>query len=216
MVLYYFAALVAVVFLLDKEHIVIVAAIACGLYILYKSSKINPLVTPSPTSPLWAKYNNLVRHKTMTTPLYNIHRGPDKLKYIFIHGDVVSIIEDLDFIMKYQEDILLDFIIYIEYFFKFHYNVMLGKYDACTYIPILKDIQKQIINTLSQTIFNLPNHSTVVDIPNLDSFIAVKRRDILAITTKYILILKHKYASKCRNVASMLEYDPKMEYHMLL
>ncbi len=156
----------------------------------------------------WKRFNEMTQNKVVySNSIYNIHKGPNKLKYIFMHKNLKSILEDIDFILKYQQDIFLDIIIYIEYFLKIHYYIIIGKYDTCTYIPILKDIQKHIVILLSTTVFNLPNKSQIVDIQDIDTYINKKTLEIKAILDKYMTILKHKYYKQCNHQFNLIEYD---------
>lgn len=200
------------IFLLQNTKEYIYVLVILGILLIYYFTivkKQNYNETKKVSSDIkWKKFNELTKNKVVySNAVYNIHKGPDRLKYIFMHQNLKLVIEDLDFIMKYQQDLFLDIIIYIEYFLKIHYNILIGKYDPCTYIPILKDIQKHVVILLSTTIFNLPNTSTIIDIPNLDQFIERKTMDIKAILGKYMTILKHKYYKQCSHQFNLIEYD---------
>lgn len=144
---------------------------------------------------------------------FPVYKGPLVLKYVRMNQDFVDVVEDLGWLLKYQPDPLVDMLIYAEYFFKFHYNVVIGKYDACTYIPIMKDLQRLILNTLSIGVFSLPTISTIVDIKDIDGFMFDKRKDIHAILTKYMTILRHKF--KCAELFEGPVFDVASNNHDL-
>lgn len=142
----------------------------------------------------WKTSEAKVRGKQVFNDIvFSVYKGPARLRYVRMNKEVEGILEDLDWLEKYQPDILHDLMIYTEYFFKYHYNVMIGKYDAHTYIPIINDLRRLIMNTMSSGTFNLPTISTIVDIQNIDVFMSRKRRDMQAVLTKYINILRHKF-----------------------
>lgn len=140
-----------------------------------------------------------------------VYKGPPRLKYVHMNQDFVDVMEDLGWLLKYQPDVLIEVLIYAEYFFKYHYNVLIGKYDACTYIPIMRDLSRLILNTMSCGVFSLPKVSKIVDIKDIDRFMFTKRKDIHAILTKYMTILRHKF--KCAEMFDGPRYDTAINIH---
>lgn len=147
---------------------------------------------------LWEEYEAMVRDKPVFSgSMFFLHKGPQRLRYILMNEDAKGVIEDLDFIRKYNPEVLADAIIYLEYFFKVHYNVMIQKYDPCTYITILQDVSKACLNTLARSTFNIPKVSTIIDIPDLDEYMEGKIRALQAIMESYMQVLKNKYRDSC-------------------
>lgn len=142
---------------------------------------------------IWKYYHRICENKLVITNLYSIYKAPKVLKYIYMNENVKSILEEIKFIGLYQEDLLADIIILCEYFFKLHYNTLIGKYDSSTYLSIIMDIQKEILMLFDNTIYNIPSISTMLDIDNVDIFINTKKLQIHSITSRYIQILKRKY-----------------------
>lgn len=162
----------------------------------------------------WKEYASLIKDKpVVNNTLYGIHKGPREIKYIPMHKDITYLIEQLDFTRKYQPDLLLDVIIYLEYFFKIHYNVLIGKYNVCQNISVLRDIKRQVMSILSTFVFNLPDKSTIVDITDIDAFMQQRIRDMMAILNRYITMIKNKYEKQCMDVLDVAEYDAYTNNH---
>ncbi len=159
---------------------------------------------------IWKKYEELCADKRVNNnTVYNIYKGPPSLRYIVNEKEVKRICEDLRFLLDYEFDLFLDVIIYLDAFFKIHYYVMIEKYDSFTCIPILYDLQKVIINSISTFVFNIPSISRIVDIEDLDSYMNEKTKRLLNILSKYMRIVTKKY--NCNN---MLDgYDPYSDKH---
>lgn len=162
----------------------------------------------------WSDIEKAVQgRQVLNSNMYPIHKGPNRLRYITSSTDIKGILEDLAFILKYDKDMFYDIVIYTEYFLKFHLNVMLGKYDPCTYIEIIRDIYRSILNILSSCTFNIPKRSTIVDIPNLDDYMIQKTRDLQAVLSKHIYVLRHKYP-RCKN-DNVSPHDISFSEHMV-
>lgn len=196
---YILCVLVAVVW--RTEALVLVALVAAGAWL-------GPIIKARTTqryihggkSGLWKEYEKMVYEKPVFSGrMFYIHKGPRSIKYILMHDDARGLVEDLDFIRKYNPEILANIIIYLEHFFKVHYNVMIEKYDPCTYTHILQDLVKQCISTVSSAAFSLPKVSTIIDIPDIDEYMEKKTRQLQAIMESYMEVLKHKYRDRCPN-----------------
>jgi hypothetical protein len=160
---------------------------------------------------IWKYYQQLTskRHVSFSR-VYAVDKGPKTIKYIFLNPRVKSIMEQLYFMRHYQEDLLANIIIYVETFFRLHYNVIIGKYDACRYIPIIKDIQIEILELFGHITFNVPKHSSIIDIPDIDKHIHKKQKELHAITTRYITVLKHKFKNCADIMFAFRPYDPSI------
>ena len=187
-----------------------------GLVIYHIIKYIIPHFTPkNDVSAFWTDIEALTNDKPLAnSTIFKIHKGPKKLRYVLKTPIIRSILEDLSFILKYDQDLYCDIVIYVEYFLKYHLNVMIGKYDPCTYISIIRDIYTMTLNRLSTCTYTLPKVSTIVDIPDLDVFMVRKSRDLQAVMYKYIYVLRHKFP-QCQNATVNphdTSYDPNMMY----
>ena len=206
--LYYILAAGIVILMSNRPEALILGIAAAALY-YYKDTNIK-----KQKPDVWIQYNKLVKDKRIFNKNnVSIYKGPSTLKYILMHKDMKGIMEDLSFILQFNPDILINVLILTENFFKIHYNVMIQKYDACSYIPILRDIENEILNTLSMLVFDLPDISTTIDIENIDTFMQIKIRDIQSLTQKYMTILKHKF--KCHHRFDFKDNDYTLEKHMI-
>ena len=209
---YYYSIVIVMLFLLaNKPSLIILGLCIMGgfWYLRSKNRK------GDSSGVIWKKYNELTKDKIIFSKnTVNIYKGTSSLKYILMHEGMKSIIEDLDFILKFNPDIIIDIIILLEYFYKIHYNVMIEKYDACSYIPILQDIRNEVVNTFSTFVFNLPDISTTIDIPDIDSFMNTKLREIQSLLQKQLSIIKNKFG--CSYKFEFNEYDHAMDKHMLV
>lgn len=209
---YYYSIFIVMLFILaNKPSLIILGLCVFGgfWYLKNKNRKGNS------SDVIWKKYNELTRNKIIFSKnTVNIYKGTSSLKYIFMHEDMKYILEDLDFILKFNPDIIIDIIILLEYFYKIHYNVMIEKYDACSYIPILQDIRNEVINIFSTFVFNLPDVSTTIDIPNIDEFMNTKLIEIKSLLQKQFIIIKNKFG--CNYKFEFNEYDHTMDKNMLV
>lgn len=158
-----------------------------------------PMTLPRPftkkmgVSKFWITLEEKVKNRQVfNNTIYGVYKGPQKLMYIHRSKDVHKFIQDMSFIMKYQEDIYFDIVIYMEHFLRIHYKILIKKYDAASYLPILQDLQQIMLYLMSTCAFNLPRTSTIVDVSsNIDEYMQVKTRTLHAILSKYISVLKH-------------------------
>lgn len=129
--------------------------------------------------------------------VYDLHRPPKQIKYIFMNPQIKQIIEDLYFLRIYNKGTYIKVIIALEYFLRLHYSIMIEKYDACMHIQIMKDVRKEILNMMSALTLNVAPVSKIIDLKNMDQFIETKKRDLQGITGKYLSILRNKYKQSC-------------------
>jgi Ca2+/Na+ antiporter len=125
--------------------------------------------------------------------IYKIHKSPEKLKYISKNEDIKNMLYDLRPMITYDKGAYLYFITYLEYFLKFHYYVMIERYNYNEYLPIIKDIRKEMLNITKSFTFNSPDLSLVAFDNNIQKTLEKNHNFIKAFTYKYIMILKHKF-----------------------
>lgn len=139
-------------------------------------------------------------YEIVNDQVFLVHKPPETLKYLFFHPQVVDTLEDLKFMLIYEKDLFLRLIIYIEWFMKVQYNIMIEKYNACSFYPILRDLRREIMNILASLVFNMKPYSNILDIPNMIEFTQLRTRNIQTITWRYMTIVKHKYNHTCSHV----------------
>ena len=158
-----------------------------------------------------------INQELVNEHLYFIHRSPSKFKYIRKKTEVVNFILAMKFLDIYYQDAYHKLITYLEAFFKIHFNILIGKYDGCSFLPILSDIRIEILNIMSTLVFNLPQISTIVDIKDIDIYVDKQTRNIDAILQKHIKIAYHKYNLSCTHLRynGPKEYNKNMNPHVL-
>lgn len=181
--------------LLDTQYFIFMMCIVMFMYMksLY-FSRITERTHRKQQDIIWDYYKTLVKDKPVVNDtVYTVSKGSKTLKYVMMNATCMSFLERMYFLRHYNPSLLADVIIFLEHFFKIHYNVLIGKYDACTNISILKDIQKELLNLMNQVVFNIPKTSLIVDIKDMDAYMHTQQRILHALTNKYMQVLKHKH-----------------------
>lgn len=163
----------------------------------------------------------VISHNTpemMLETVYKVHKPLKSLRFIKNNSEATQLVYYLRFLMIYDKEAYLDFIIYLEYFLKIHFNIMIGKYDVETNFVILKDIRYELLNALQTTTYSIPNVSRVFDGNNLDERIRTAIIRLQAITYRYVKIIHKKYHDILdhEEYKGTREYDPlkNNKYHM--
>ena len=163
----------------------------------------------------------LMSHDTpemMLENVYKVHKPLKSLRFIKNNNEATQLVYYLRFLMIYDKEGYFDFIIYLEYFLKFHFNIMIGKYDVATNFIILKDIRYELLNALQATTYNIPNISRVYDGSVLDARIRTAVIKLQALTYRYVKIIYKKYHDVLNHedYKGTTEYDPlkNNKYHM--
>lgn len=125
--------------------------------------------------------------------VYKIYKPLKDLRFIKTLREMQESLYNLRFLLIYDKEDFIDFVVMIEYFLKIHFNVMIEKYDVQTYYAILKDIRKEILNALHSSFFDIPQYSTTFDSPDLIKDMQLELKRIQAITHRYMKVLTHKY-----------------------
>lgn len=142
------------------------------------------------------------------TRIFSMHKTPRSLKYIKRTDDIRQILYQLKFLNIYEPSLYDRLVTYSETFLKIHYKMMLGKYDFKTYYPILQDTRNELLNIMKTIYFNVPNISTILDIPDLDKVVDDTVTRMQAKTYKYIKIVYHKYAGSEVIYQAPFQHDP--------
>lgn len=154
----------------------------------------------------------------MLETVYKVHKPLKSLRFIKNNNEATQLVYYLRFLMIYDREGYLDFIIYLEYFLKIHFNIMIGKYDVETNFIILKDIRYELLNALQTTTYNIPNTSRVFDGKDLDERLKIAIIKLQALTYRYVKIIYKKYHDviEHKHYKGTREYDPlkNNRYHM--
>jgi hypothetical protein len=163
----------------------------------------------------------VVSHSTpqmVLETVYKLHKPLKSLRFIKNNNEATQLVYYLRFLMIYDREGYLDFIICLEYFLKLHFNIMIGKYDIETNFVILKDIRYELLNALQTSTYNIPNISKVFDGRNLDERIKTATMKVQALTYRYVKIVYKKYHDVLdhKQYKGTREYDPLKndKYHM--
>jgi hypothetical protein len=128
--------------------------------------------------------------------IYKIHKAPKTLEFILKNEDIQDTLYNLRPLLVYDKNSYLLLVVYLEYFLKFHYNVLLenDKYDNKEYLSIMKDIRREILNISKSFVFNAPDISLISSVDtNLKEIIEKSHIFLKSFTYKYLMILKHKF-----------------------
>lgn len=165
--------------------------------------------------------NTVITHSTpqmILETVYKIHKPLKSLRFIKNNKEAIQLIYYLRFLMIYDREGYLDIIVYLEYFLKLHFNMMIEKYDVETNFRILKDIRREILNGLLASCFNIPTISKVFDSKDLDRRMQIAIMKVQALTYRYLKIIYKKYHSILLNESykGTVEYDTmnNQYYHM--
>jgi len=138
----------------------------------------------------------VVQHDTpqmIVDTVYKLHKPLKNLRFIKGNEEAAQIVYFLRFLNIYDREMYLDFIIYLEFFLKLHFNIMIDKYDIQTNFVILQDIRQELLNTLQSYHFNIPTHSATFDDANLDKRLSVSIAKVQALTYRYVKIVYKKF-----------------------
>jgi hypothetical protein len=145
--------------------------------------------------------------------IYKIHKPPKTLDFILKNEILKNTLYDLRSMLIYDKASYLLLVVYLEYFMKFHYNVMIDKYDHKEYLSIMKDIRKEILNISKSFIFNAPSISLINLNIDLKDTLDKSHNLLQSFTYRYLMIMKHKFDKLGEeNIPSTNEIDIHMIY----
>lgn len=139
---------------------------------------------------------SVISHSTpqmLLETVYKIHKPLKSLRFIRNNREATQLIYYLRFLMVYDKEGYYDIIVYLEYFLKLHFNIMIEKYDVQTNFIIMKDIRREILNALQASCYNIPNISKVFDSKDLDERMKNAITKVQALTYRYVKIIYKKY-----------------------
>lgn len=163
----------------------------------------------------------VISHSTpemMLETVYKLHKPLKSLRFIKNNREATQLVYYLRFLMIYDRETYLDFIVYFEYFLKLHFNMMIGKYDVETNFVILKDVRYELLNILQASTYNIPTISRVFDGKDLDQRIRTAILKLQAFTYRYVKIIYKKYHDilNHEDYKGVQDYDKikNNKYHM--
>lgn len=148
--------------------------------------------------------NTVVNHSTpemVIETVFKLHKPIKNLRFVKSNEEASNIVQYLRFLQIYDNEMYLDFIIYLEFFLKIHFNVMIEKYDIKTNYVILQDLRHELLNTLQSYHFNIPTYSTTFDDSNLDERLCIAIAKLQAMTYRYMKILHKKYKKQLLHIS---------------
>jgi hypothetical protein len=128
--------------------------------------------------------------------VYKLHKPLKSLRFIKDNKEATQLVFYLRFLSIYDRESYLDFIVYLEYFLKLHYNIMIEKYDVKTNFIILKDIRHELLNTLQSNHFNIPVISQTFDSGDLENRMKTAISKLQALTYRYVKIVYKKFKNQ--------------------
>lgn len=142
---------------------------------------------------------SVVNHSTpemVLETVYKLHKPLKNLRFVKNNKEASNVLYYLRFLKIYDDEMYLDFIIYLEFFLKIHFNIMIEKYDVETNYSILQDLRHELLNTLQAFHFNIPNYSSTFDDKDLDQRLRTAIAKFQAMTYRYMKILHKKYKKR--------------------
>ena len=130
---------------------------------------------------------------------FQYHKNPKKIKYIVPNKDVMEIINNLSFLRYFDEASYEMIVILTEYFYKMHYNILAHKYDCRQYFNIMIDVRKELLNTCSELMFNIPQFSKHQE-GNLWEKAQINCKKLQAKTFRCMKIISHHAKENCSTV----------------
>jgi hypothetical protein len=172
----------------------IVITLAIIMYVIYVKYK-----KKSASEGIEDVYINKVESMIQDTVLnydniYQIHKAPRALKFVKRSRELKHLLYELRHYVLYDQEAYLKFVCLLEYFLKFHFLVISGKYDYTLYYPVIKDIRNNMINHLFSMYFNFPKYSTVKGVDDMDEYLYKRIKYVQAFTYRYMKILNNKFA----------------------
>lgn len=146
---------------------------------------------------------------------YKVHKPLNDLYHVKKNIEVKETIHRLKFLKIYDNEQYIDIVVLLEYFFKIHFNVMIGKYDYKTNMDVMIDIKNEILNSLYSSFYNIPKISKTVDV-DVEKELMFSIMKLQAVMTKYIRIAKRKFEKN--NIAEKTRpIDPlkNASYHLV-
>jgi hypothetical protein len=151
--------------------------------------------------------------------VYKIHKPLIDIRHIKKNNDMKTILYDLKFLQIYDKEDFIDIVIMIEYFFKIHFNIMIGKYDVKTFVSILHDIRNEMLNLLYASSFNIPVKSQIYDNDNLNNTLDIGIKRLQSLTYKYIKVIYNKYKNILKHdtyrVEQAFDSHKDAQYYMI-
>ena len=131
--------------------------------------------------------------KELNSSIYYIHKTPRNIKFIKQHESISKILYDMKFLEIYDTALYEQLVSHCEYFLKIHFKVMIGKYDFNLYYPVLVDTRNELLNLFKSIVLNVPNISTILEIPDINEYVNKRTRMMQGMTYKLLKLLCHKY-----------------------
>lgn len=146
--------------------------------------------------------------------LYKFYHGPKNLKYIKRSDEISELVYRMRHFKLYDAESFYIVVCLLEYFLKYHFLIMEGKYDANSYFAFLHDLRRNILNELYSMYHNFYTFSSVKDVPNMDDHLYRIIVEIQALTSRYLKIVKNKYNITHNAPYPLDKYDNDVHFEM--
>lgn len=184
-------------------------------YWVFQSEQVQQKEEVAVSANFWEAVAKDMKNYDMVFPtIYGFHKAPKTLKYIYYNRPLKRVLEDLTFLRSYEKDAFLRLILLLEYFSKVQYNVVIGKYDPCYYMPVLKDTRQELLGLFNSFRLNMHPTSKIVNIPDLWAFLADKERDVRGLTMKSMNVVRRKFGSACEHAMELGTQPMDMAGHV--
>lgn len=148
--------------------------------------------------------------------IYALHKAPKRIQYIRFHTPFKKLLYDLRYLKKYDKHNYIAIVILCEYFLKYHYNIIIGKYDISMYNQVVLDIRREMLNILYSCIYNIPTISTIIDKDDMDKYLFIMCMRLQSITQKYINIIHNSNKQfKVNEQPTAYDYSKEHNYDIM-
>lgn len=175
-----------------QHKFIVIAFFLTVLICLYGMSK-ETLTRQSDIAQMFEENEADVEDKQYAvSQVYPVLKKPAKIRYVHLYPNLMTIINNLDFIEVFDEHAFQKLIVLLESFLRIYFKVLTHKYSAKTHLPLMRDLRIEILNTISEFYFNVPQFSNNVE-GNIYEIIDVSLHKIQSITQRCMKIAANQY-----------------------
>jgi hypothetical protein len=121
--------------------------------------------------------------------IFQVYKPPKTYKYIDRNDYIKDTLFTMRPLLTYDAGHYLNLVVLLEYFLKYHFMVIIGRYNAGEYVNILHDIREEILNTIDQFVYNSPDISLIAKERDLKKTLEESRDKLNGITYKYVKMI---------------------------
>ena len=178
----------------DYTKVFFVLAIATVAYLVYKDTSKQAQAKVSTIGAFIDKIERQLKNFTIDNNfVYLVHKPPKTIAYIRKNEAMKQLLYDMQVVLHYDQGSFLTMVIYLDYFLRYHYMVMMEKYSYTTYKSVMQDLRNEILNISKSFVHSVPKESKWVNQPDLDAYLQKKHTALSQLTYKYQHILRNKF-----------------------